>query len=317
MASRRRPNPVAWAILIVLVVLVAFTARACGSGNPYPERALPVAAASAELGQAVAGLRERLSDLDRLELFRELRAWARTAAGHVERVAELEPPGDHRLAHGYLVTAVGIRADALRRLEPAVNNALSDRDLQVAVGQLTVVFRDLTLGDRAHELFRAAWPGEQKPTESRWISEEGATVEGVRAFVADLRDQPALEEIYNLAVAGVTVDPKPTGKEGDLDVLPFTRSLSITVAVENTGNQRIPAAPLTAVLTSETDPRPQSAEGRVDALGPGEKASVTLTGPSPTGGGVVNLLRVTVGPVAGERNLLDNTSEYKFVMRRS
>ncbi len=316
MASRRRPNPMAWAILLVPVVLVVFTARACGSGDPYQERALPVAAASAELGQAFSGLPERLGDLDRLELFRELRAWARTAVEHVDRVAELQPTSDHRLPHGYLVTAVGIRADALRRLEPAVGNALSDRDLQVAVGQLTGVFRDLALGDRAHELFRAAWPGEPKPAEGRWVSDEAATVEGVRAFVADLRDQPALEETYNLAVAGVTVVPRPAGEEGDLDVLPFTRSLSITVVVENTGNQRIPAAPLTAVLTSEADPRPQSTEARVDALGPGEKASVTLPGPSPTAGGVVNLLRVTVGPVAGERNLLDNTSEYKFVMRR-
>lgn len=311
-----RPTPMAW-LLIVAALAVGFLAlRSCAAADPYPAEAEALAADSSELGAAVAGLSERLGDLERVELFRTLKSWARQADAHLGRAEALEPPSDLRVANGFLVGALGLRAEALGRFEPAVRNVLSDRDAQVVASQLRLVMADLVSADRLHALYLDRWPDDREPPPAaRWVDPAQASTEGATALVARLRDQPALEAIYNLKVAKLTVTPKPTGKQGDLDVLPAGATLSVQVQVENTGNQRIPAATVDAVLTSETDPSARTAEGRVPALGPGESASVTLSGLRATSGGPVNLLSVTVGLVGGERNALDNKVEYKFVAR--
>lgn len=320
MAGRRRKaNPLAWLAIGVVVVLVILLIRAVGGGDDWSPGALRVAQDTSKLGRDVAGLRTQLKSIDRLTLFRRLRSWERDARAHLERGRALEPPGDRRGVNGYLLTSLGLRAEALTRFNPSVRNALSDRDLQVAASQLVGVMRDLELGDRSYQLFVAAWPraSERKPPDSRWVPDaDDATIEGVTAFVRELRNQPALDANYNLTVASVVVDPKPVGKERNEELLPFTRSLAVSIVVSNTGNQPVPAVPVAAIITSETNPVPETVEGTVGSLRPGEKKSVTLRGLKPTAGGPINLLKVTVGPAGGERNTLDNTQEYKFVMRK-
>ncbi|MBI4744395.1 MAG: hypothetical protein HY776_06215, partial [Actinobacteria bacterium] len=47
---------------------------------------------------------------------------------------------------------------------------------------------------------------------------------------------------------------------------------------------------------------------------PEEKKTVLLKGLKPAGGGIVNLLTINVGPVPNEKNLGNNTREYKFIV---
>jgi hypothetical protein len=315
---RRRANPLAWVALAVVVLLLILIVKAVGGGQGYAPKAAGLAQDTAKLGRDVVALRTQIKTLDRLELFRRLRAWQRDASGQLVRAEDLSPPKDFRRANGYLITALGLRSGALAKFNPAVRNALSDRDLQVAVSQLVNVMRDFALADRAYELFRSAWPKkESKPGASQWVADpEDTTIDGVTSFVRELRKQDALSAIYNLTVTSVSVDPKPTGKDQGIDQVPFTKSLDVTILVENTGNQIIPGTTVAVILTSETDPVPQTVEGQIGAMRPKDKKSVTLRGLEPTAGGRVNLLRVTVGPAGGERNALDNTVEYKFAMRK-
>lgn len=315
---RRRVNPVAWGAVGFVVLLLVLLVRAVGGGDGYRPAALTLAQQSAALGREVAALRTQVRSLDRLELFRRLRAWERRSREHTDRSADLDPPGELRRSNGFLVTALGLRADALRRLNPAVRNALSDQDQQVAGSQLVNVMKDLVFADRSWELFRASWPrdADAKPSVSRWVAdEEDASITEVTDFVRELRQQQALKATYNLTISSVTVDPRPAGQEGNVDVVPFTRSLGVSVIVENTGNQQIPATTVAAILTSESDPEPKTVEGQLGTMRPKDKKSVVLKGIEPTPG-VRNKLRVTVGPVGEERNTLDNTVEYDFIMRR-
>lgn len=315
---RRRVNPVAWGAVGLVVLLLILLVRAVSGGDGYRPAALTLASDSAKLGRDVAALRTQVKQLDRLELFRRLRAWERTSRGHNERAGELDPPGEFGRPNGFLITSVGLRSDALRRLNPAVRNALSDRDLQVAVSQLVNVMKDLVFADRAWDLFRSSWPkdADARPPVSKWVADdEEASIDEVTDFVKELRKQEALSATYDLTVTSVTVEPKPAGKEGNDDVVPFTKSLGVSVIVENTGNQQIPATTVAAILTSESDPEPKTVEGQLGTMRPKDRKSVTLRGIEPTPG-VRNLLRITVGPVGEERDTLDNTVEYKFVMRK-
>jgi hypothetical protein len=303
---------------IVALIVVVLLVRAVTRGDDYSPRALTVAQNTVKLGRQVVALRAELKTIDRLTLFRRLRTWERDAKLQLDRARELDPPADRRAINAYLLTSLGLRSDAMRRFGPSVQNALSDRDLQVAASQLLGVTKDLLLSDRSYELFAASWPRSVRPRpgESRWVADpDDATVEGATGFVRELRKQPALAANYNLAIESIGVDPKPAGKEKEIDVVPFTRSLSVSVVVTNNGNQAVPAVPVAVVLTSETDPEPSTVEGNLGPLRPGEKKSVVLKGLEPAGG-AVNLLRVTVGPAGGERNTLDNVVEYKFSMRR-
>ncbi|HVE92381.1 MAG TPA: hypothetical protein VNE62_08810 [Actinomycetota bacterium] len=316
---RARPNPAAWIVAAGAVFIVVLLLRACGRGDDYPERARSLASRSAKLGREVGGLRSDIPVLERNALFRRLDGWSTEGRRHVDEAKVIDPSDEHRLSHSYLVAALGVRADALERFRPAVSNALSDRDPQVASSQLESVIDDFRLADRSYALFIRTWAGgDRKPDASRWAG-GGSEFEtqGVAGLVADLRKQPRLEAIYNLKIASVTVAPKPTGTERDVDQLPFTDTLRVTVVVENEGNQPVPPSPVAAILTSEEDPKPRTIEGRLDRLNPGRRLSVTLPNLQPATGGPINLLRVIVGPVGGERNLLDNEMEYKFVTRRA
>ena len=309
----------AWGLVAAVVLLLILGVRAVTGGDDYSPRALAVAEQSTRLGRDVAGLRAQLKSVDRLSLFRRMRAWAKDARTHLDAARDLEPGADGRIGHGNLLTALSLRAEALRRFDPAVRKALSDQDVQVAASQLLAVMHDLELGDRSYELFAEAWPraASRRPPESTWVADAAdATIEGVTGFVRELRKQESLELNANLAIASVTVDPKPVGKERDQDLLPFTRSMSVSVVVQNTGNQQTGTTPIAAILTSESDPVQQAVEGSVGTLRPGEKRSVTLRPLEPTTGGPINLLRVTLGPATGERNTLDNVQEYKFSMRK-
>jgi hypothetical protein len=314
---KRRANPLAWVVLGVVLLLFVLLVKAIGGRDTYRAPALTLAQQTSKLGQEFAALRTQVKTLDRLELFRRMRAWERQARGELSKAEDLSTPHDYRRAGGYLMTALGLRADGLRRFDPAVRNALSDRDIQVSVSQLANVMSDLVLADRAYALFRGAWPAKvERPPVSSWVGDpDQASIDGVTSFVRELRKQDALAAVYNLAISSVSVDPKPTGKDRDADAVPFTKSLSVSVLIENTGNQVISSAPIVVVLTSETDPVPQTVEGQVPIMHPKDRKSIVLKGLEPTSG-AINLLRVTVGPVGNERNTLDNTVEYKFAMRK-
>lgn len=313
--SRVRPKPLAWVLLAVVVIGLGLGVRACvGGGEGYTAEARRIAAASASLGEQVGALRGRLDTLEHAGLFEELAGWQRMAAAHLEEAKELAPPAQERVAHGYLLTTLRLRADALRRYEPALRNALSEMDPGVAAGQIAGVLRDLTLADRSYELFAADWPGDDPPPPSAWVGEGEAGLEAARAFVDELRARPALRAVYNLRVAGLEVAPAPAEQRGETDVLPATETIAVTVTAENTGNQSLPGAPVSAMLTSEAHPEPQTAEGGLDAMAAGESGSITLDGLRPADDGGTHLLRVTVGPVADEQDLEDNTVEYRFLI---
>lgn len=318
MPRRRRPRPLAWVILIALVLLLILLFRACFGGSAYATEVFGVAQETSDLGARVAQLPVEIEGLDRSALFERLSSWRDEARSHLGRAAELVPPEGFRISHGYLVAALGMRADALDRLVPAVRNALSDQDVEVVSAQVAGVMGDLSSADRVYELFLESWPDEEGPARSPWLpDEELATQVRAQAFVEELRGQGSLRAVYDLKVSSVSVEPKPAGQQDGIDVLPFVESLVVSVVVENVGNERVSATTVDIFLTSEEDPQPERASGRVGALEPGAKASVTFEGLSPTIGGPVNLLSVTVGPVGGEANSEDNTSEYKFLVREA
>lgn len=314
-ARRSRPKPLAYALLALVVLLVFLLIRAATGRSDYPELARSLATEDSKLGSDVGRLTERIDSLDRLELIRTLKTWSKTASANLDTASKLEPPEDFRVPNGYLIAALGLRSESLKNYEPAIQNALSDRDIQVASSQLETIMIDLASADRSFDLFRSSWPVQgAKPTESRWVGSPGEVSRSVSAFVRRLRNLPALETTFNLKVVSVTVSPKATGSEGDVAILPASQTLTVTAVVSNEGNQSVPATLIAAILKSEADPRPQTVESRVGTLGPGKKQSITITGLKPTSGGAINLLTVTAGPVGGERNTLDNSLELKFKM---
>src|SRR5688500_6892043 len=102
--ARRRANPLAWAAVAVVVLLVVLVVRALGGGSDYPVQASQLAKSSAELGADVVGVRVRLDKIERLDLFRELRSYERKAVALLKRARDLDPPEDFRQANGYLLT---------------------------------------------------------------------------------------------------------------------------------------------------------------------------------------------------------------------
>lgn len=228
-------------------------------------------------------------------------------------------------AHGYFEITFELRASALERYKPALFNALTDKDLEVASSQVAFALKDISLSDRAYMFFsdkvklvldnegvKDVFPGE-----SKFLKEENMYEKtNLLPYLFQLKGVKNLQESHGLGIVSMSLSPKAvryvSGKK--LYVLPKTDLVSIAIAFQNQGNQVEKNFSVKATLKSENKPTEQTKEIPVDTISPDEKKTVIIKELKPVRGGTINLLTVTVGPVPGEKNPDNNSKEYKFIV---
>ena len=318
---RRRRRPVLPLLALVVTALVVGLRMADGSSGEenaelaWLDEVRPVVAESNQLGVQVVSLRQELAGLDRPSVSRRLDRLAGEASGHLRRADQLERPDSLREPYALLLSTLAIRAQSLAALRGAVDAALGTGPAEEAVRRLSEVGRDLLVADRTYELFVGAAPRleRQVTIPSRWIARaEDWEPPDLAAFVATLRSSRAPGTVYDVAVVTVGTDPPPVGREGDLDVFPFTRNLRLSVVVANVGNE--PAGRVTVVAsvtrpTGEADTARQFVE-----LAPGQRQVVQIGGLRPTANEAL-VLSVRAEPLDGESSVSDNQYDRQVLFR--
>lgn len=336
---RRRPswgiNPrviiVALIVIFLLLCLIGrgtFSRLGCsraGALKDYINETRKVTDQSNKFARDFNDVKNNIKEVSRKELNQRLDNLARSTKKIASDARKIEPPAEMEKANLYLILSLDLRASSFDRLKPAIFNALADKDLEVAAKQVSFALKDLTLSDRAFSLFHSE---AQKVLGSHKVSfvsapssvylSSGAEYEigNVLDFLKDIQGVSSLSEIHGVAIAELSVKPEAKSEINGVSKLPNTDSISMTVTVENQGNQVEVNIPVKITLKSETQPKAQEARKTIGSLSPKQKKSVTIVNLKPTTGDIINLLTVTAGPVPGEKFLENNTLEYKFTVER-
>lgn len=315
---RRVPRLIALAVGLSLLVIVGNSIVTSSAEGPdeavaFVDRVRPAVERSTRQAAALEDLRARVSTLGREGLKKGVDRLLRESRAGQTEVTAAPVPRKLRVQHGLLVTCLTTRTEALAALAATLAGAFESGPPEQAVDELLDVGRDLSVSDRAYELFLAGLPAAARKTmpASTWVADETRWQKPeMAAFVATLRASASLAPVRDVSIVTVTTDPAPVGTEGSAKVLPVSKTLRLQVVVANAGNVTEKRVPVEAVVTSEGGL--DTARQFVD-LQPGQRATVSLTlRPSPVG---VLDLKVRAGPLAGEGSVADNEQASFYVMR--
>lgn len=329
--KRRKGSPLTLLLIVVAVlVLIYLVVGLLGGGRArdyqnYIDRTNKLVAKSNKISQGFTNLKANVETVSQPDLKAKLTAYAKESQKLTDECRSLEPPQEMKKAHFYLTLAFDLRAEGLRNYKPALFNALKDIDLEVASAQVAAALKDLALSDRAYTLFSSEAEKvlkkeavKAKSLKSKFLADDTAYEKiSLLPYLQQLKGIKSLEEIHGLVVSSPKTTPAQTtyNAKRRLALLPAASKLTVRVVVENQGNQIEFNVPVVGVLKSTAGVEEQRQEIRIISIEPGEKKTVTLTGFKPQAGAeITNLLTVTAGPVPKEKDIADNTIEYKFIM---
>ncbi|MHB8466441.1 MAG: hypothetical protein ACYDH6_00785 [Acidimicrobiales bacterium] len=323
---RARRRPAVFVLVAAVITVVILIAQGAASSRPnvteavqvYLDRLRPGVQTSTTDGSDFADIRAHAGTLGRDGINRRLARLAASVKSTLAGIDGLTPPPSMRVAEAYLVAALGVRAKAVNEAKPAFDAALTQtpqpgQGISAAVNLLGTVGGDLELGDRAFALFVGALPpGAQPIPPSTWIPDATAwTPISLDAFLTTLRSSASATPVHDLAMVAYQTDPSPVGAQGPLQIIPAVQNMTVTMVVQNVGNQVERNVTITALLTL-ADGTQQSLRDFID-LAPGQLRAVTLQSMHPPAG--QGTLLVTVQPVPGETNLGNNAMSAQVMFR--
>lgn len=317
---RPRRRALMFVLVAALLTVVALLAEGGGSSRPdapelvqvYLDQVHPGIQRSAQDGADFSDIRANAAKLGRDGVDRRLDRLAKSVDTTLRDVESLTPPSSMRVAHAYLVAALGVQAKGVHEARGAFDAALTqdpsaDQGTQRAVDQLVAVGQDLTLGDRAFALFLGALPPKVvAPAAVVWVTSQSdwAAAE-LPAFVTLLRSTASLTPVHDVAMVAFQTDPPAVSTTADgTQVIPASKAMSVSMVVQNVGNQPEHQVTVSALLTLSNGTQ-QSLRDFID-LAPGQRRAITLQALHPASGTSGNL-QVIAQPVPGQTDLKHNS----------
>jgi CARDB len=336
-ARRRGPAPILIIVaVIVLLVMCWIFGRGCGSNqeareneqlSAYASKVNKLIARSAAVGAQFETLRGTVQDQARDDVARKLDQMIATNKGIAADSSAIVVPKKAVGLQPLLQLSLDMRVGGIDKYRTAVLDVLDKKDnidastVTMTQGLLDLVVSDATLqrfrGGLADQL-KAAKLGFDKVADSVYLPKvDEALTSAVSAYIGSLTGTSTGNELHGVAVAGLTTAPARVDRTASgVSVLPYSKTFTVKVAVQNQGNQTEENVPVEVTLTTDTGGTPQKKTQKIASLKPGETASLVFEDLTPTPGtDTVNTLTVKAGPVSNEKNLDNNQMQLKFIMR--
>jgi hypothetical protein len=321
---RSRRRPARWILGGALLTAAVLLTQAALSAHPssgehvlaYFDQVRPEILRSSAEGADLVDVRANALTLGRDGMTRRLDRLASQTKSTLGAVTSVIPPPSLRVAHAYLVAALGVRAKAADQARSAMAAALAEGSPAAAVQGLVTAGQLMLLGDQSYALFSGAIPAQAAtaPPPSTWIVDP--TVWGsqeVDIFVTTLRSSISLTPVHDLAVVTFSLDPPAVGNDKGALVVPPTKGLQVAIVVADVGNLAERHATVTATLFTNGANTTESVRDFVD-LTPGQRAAVKIGNLHPASG-TTGTLTVAISVAPGETNLANNSIQQPVELR--
>jgi hypothetical protein len=341
--SRRRPHDrrrtrvqriVILAVVLFAVVFgIAWWARSCqhnrkvGTYDVYFQGVTTAIQDSTALGKQVSSLMDDPTKLSRKELIQKLEQLAGQQEEIAVRAGRLEPPATLEAEQADFATGMKVRAAGYRLLRTAMMGALQNKKVTAnTIAALDGYFSgpDAYYQDRVYEPSREAMAddgvtGVAVPTSTYYLKWKALDPVVVQEALDTVGKSSKLTGTHGVALLGVTAQSSGgdiklvKGKE---NAVPASADLAFVCEVQNQGTVSERDVKVTALLAlpgGESLKR----EGTIAVIEAGKTQDITISDfaiPEEALSKVVTL-KVTAGPVTGERTTTNNTASFKLLLQ--
>jgi hypothetical protein len=333
---RRGPAP----ILIILVVIVVLVfcwvfGRGC-SGNQqakendklraYTSTVNKLLQLSAGVGIQFNNLRANIKDHTKADISRELTKMVSDCNDISSQLGKVQVPTNAQDINTRLRDCFDARAGGVHKFHVAILDVLNNKSTGNAASVMSQGMMELVISDAEALRFQqgleakltAAKMTFEKVADSVFVpKQDDALSASVNGYISGISGSGTGSEIHGVAVTQYSTSPaRVDTTNSGISILPYSKSFTVKVAVENQGNQDEQNTPVVATLTSSTGGAVQSKKQKITKLAPKETATVVIEGLKPvTGSTNENTVKIMAGPVPNEKVLENNSVEFSFTMR--
>lgn len=313
-------------LLLTLVTLLVSVVSSAGSDGParrfseqaYLDRMRPLVERSTEQGEELSRVRSQGLRLGKDGVQRQLGRVNQDAKAVLAEVEQADPPDSLSLARSVLMTTMAVRARVAAAVQEGFSQAYATVPVAGPIEFLAKAGEEAVAADRTYQVFLESLPvvgGAPSAImpPSRWVADPSLWARAeLTVFVGAVRASAVPTPVHELTILLVATTPAPVGVEGTAAVLPVVKAFQLEVVVANVGNSVERDVPVVATL-SGVGGTAETVQDSVD-LEPGQRRSLALDGLRPVLPGPA-VLRVVIGPVAGEANPADNERTQPVVLR--
>jgi hypothetical protein len=250
--------------LFVLLIDASLHSRSPGPGNQlatgaWVDRALPLVTTSTAQGQELAAVWSDGLHLPAAALSSQVAQVASGAASAYRQAAALRPPDNLAGAAGLLDASLLARSEAAAAARAALApilagdpSAAGAKGSAAALAMIKTAGQDLQIGDQAYGLFLHSLPpvGVTIP-DSAWGADLSPYQPGqAQVFLISLQNAMSAVPVHQVRIDSITTSPGLVASRGNVQVLPDSPALAVTVVLSDTGNQAEKDLTVTAAITS-------------------------------------------------------------------
>jgi hypothetical protein len=259
---------------------------------------------------------------DALDVQNEINAQSTDAEQLAERAQDTDHPDELDQAHGWLVTSLEFRRDALSKIAERIPAALGDRGRKPAITSIAAQMQALLASDVIY--LQRAIPELRSEYADRGINERFP----LRRFLPDLgwldpdTVDSRLSKIGNLSkeaapglhgsgLQGVTA--KPSGTQltaGGVNRIALSPQLAFQISVQNQGESEETDVGVSITIKNGQE---INVEQTIDKIAAGDTQTVDIPVSKQPETGAVNELTVEVAAVPGEKVKDNNRATYQVV----
>jgi hypothetical protein len=338
--SRRRSNPrrtriqrilILAAILFVIVFATAWWARSCQhnrkvtSYRTYFEGVAVAISDSATLGKQLDQLVANPTKFSRKELTAKLAELSAKQNEIAVRAARLEPPDTLASEQAVFAEGMKVRADGYKLFETTLLGMLGKKRADPAkLAALAGYFS----GPDAYYTSRVYIPARNilseqgvadvlVPTSTHYLTAKTFDAAGLEQLLTSVGSSTKLAGVHGVALVSVVAQPGDIAlTEAGTVNIPASAALAFDIKVQNQGDVTEENVAVTAELKLPGGAVLKQS-GTIATITSGQTQSVTIQGFAipPEALSKVSTLKVTAGPVPGERVKTNNTGQFKILLQ--